>query len=67
MLFYINMLLQKSSSIMAVFWEKKNGYSQTMLSQHFGLVLWYMNQCKLFNTKSFLYIYMKEMIFKYIL
>ena len=24
-----------------------------------GLVLWYFNYCRLFNAKSFLYIYMK--------
>ena len=28
-----------------------------------GWVLWYINQCKLFNVKSFLYIYIKYIKF----
>ena len=30
-----------------------------------GWGLWHINHCKLFNTKSSLYIYIKYMIFKY--
>ena len=33
----------------------------------FGLVLWHINHCWLFNTKSCFYIYMKYMICKHIL
>ena len=33
----------------------------------FGIVLWYINYCRLFNTKSFLNIYIKYMISKHIL
>ena len=31
----------------------------------FGLVLWHINHCSLFNAKSFLYIYIKYMISKH--
>ena len=31
----------------------------------FGLVLWYINHCRSFNAKSFLYIYIKYMISKH--
>ena len=33
----------------------------------FGLVLWHINHCRLFNAKSFLYTYIKYMISKQIL
>ena len=33
----------------------------------FGLVLWHINHYRLFNAKSFLYIYIKYMIFEHIL
>ena len=33
----------------------------------FGLVLWHINHYRSFNAKSFLYIYIKYMIFKHIL
>ena len=32
-----------------------------------GWVLWHINHCRLFNAKSFLYIYIKYMIYKHIL
>ena len=31
----------------------------------FGLVLWYINHCRLFNSKYCLYIYIKYMFSKY--
>ena len=34
-------------------------------SFRFGLVLWHINHCRLFNAKSFLYIYIKYMICKH--
>ena len=33
----------------------------------FGLILWHINHCRLFNAKSFLYIYIKYMISRHIL
>ena len=33
----------------------------------FGLVLWHINHCRLFNAKSSLYMYIKYMICKHIL
>ena len=32
-----------------------------------GWVLWHINPCKLFNAKSFLYVYIKYVISKHIL
>ena len=32
----------------------------------FGLVLWHINPCRLFNTKSFLYVYIKYIGFNLI-
>ena len=33
----------------------------------FGLVLWYINHCRLFNADSFLNIHIKYMVFKHVL
>ena len=38
-----------------------------LLFAFFGLVLWHINHCKLFDAKSFLYIYIKYMISKNVL